>query len=122
VRFLLDESADGRLYAFLVGLGHDVLSVARDFRQGLEDWEVLALARAESRILIASDRDFGELVVEHGHEHAGGIFLRMRTRDFATVCSRIAYVLEHHALQLHEFLVVTGHDVRPGRPRRVENI
>lgn len=117
MRFLLDESADGRLYAFLVGLGHDVPSIARDFRQGLFDWEVLALARAESRILIASDRDFGELVFEHGQEHAGVIFLRLRTRDFATISSRIVYVLEHHASQLHEFLVVTDHDVRPGRPR-----
>jgi predicted nuclease of predicted toxin-antitoxin system len=78
---------------------------------------VLAAAHAESRVLIASDRDFGELVIEQGHVHAGVIFLRLRTRDFSNVCLRIAFVLEHHAAQFHEFLVVTDHDVRSGRPR-----
>jgi predicted nuclease of predicted toxin-antitoxin system len=115
VRFLLDESADGRLYAFLVGRGHDVRSIARVVQQGLSDRDVLALARAETRILIASDRDFGELVFARGQQHAGVIFLRLKTRDFSAVCSRVVHVLDHHATQLYEFLVVTDSEVRSGR-------
>jgi predicted nuclease of predicted toxin-antitoxin system len=92
-------------------------SIDRDYRQGLADPDVLALARAESRILIAADRDFGKLAFVHGQSHAGVIFFRLKTRDFPTVCARIVYVLDHYADKLDEFLVVTEHDVRSARPR-----
>lgn len=47
--------------AMLIGLGHDVSSVAeRDPRAS--DVEVLATAVEEGRILITEDKDFGELV------------------------------------------------------------
>jgi len=62
MRFLLDESADFPVAAFLTDRGHDVTSIARDYPSALEDDEVLSIAQKEQRILITNDRDFGELV------------------------------------------------------------
>jgi predicted nuclease of predicted toxin-antitoxin system len=53
MRFLLDESAEARLAAFLTARGHDA-----------------------TRILITNDKDFGELVVRERHPHAGVILFR----------------------------------------------
>lgn len=63
MRFLLDESADFPLAAFLKIQGHDVTAIAHDYPHALKDQEVLAIARQEQRILITNDRDFGELLV-----------------------------------------------------------
>ncbi len=51
MRFLLDESADFPLAAYLRGLGHDVTAIARDYPHALKDREVLAIAQREQRIL-----------------------------------------------------------------------
>jgi predicted nuclease of predicted toxin-antitoxin system len=52
VKFLLDESVDVRLAAFLTERGHDVKAVARDVPSALEDRQVLRLALGERRVLI----------------------------------------------------------------------
>ncbi len=62
MKFLLDESADFPLASFLKQLGHDVTAIAHDYPHALKDREVLSIAREEQRILIANDRDFGELI------------------------------------------------------------
>ena len=45
MRFLLDQSVDARLVAYLIALGHDALRVGRDYPSGLPDDQVLAIAR-----------------------------------------------------------------------------
>jgi predicted nuclease of predicted toxin-antitoxin system len=62
MRFLIDESADARLAAYLTSLRHDVKLVARGYAPGIPDERVLTFAHTEQRILITDDRDFGELV------------------------------------------------------------
>jgi predicted nuclease of predicted toxin-antitoxin system len=57
MRFLLDESADFPLTAFLQELGHDVTSIAHDYPSALKDHEVLEIALREARILITNDTD-----------------------------------------------------------------
>lgn len=118
MKFLLDESADSRLAPYLTGLGHDVETVAGDYTTALDDREVLAIARAEGRILITNDRDFGELVFRFQQPHAGVIFFRLSTTRLAAKIERLTYVLTHYADQLDEFLVVTPARVRIRRPRR----
>jgi predicted nuclease of predicted toxin-antitoxin system len=79
MKFLLDQSADARLVTYLRQLGHDVTRIARDYPPGLLDPKILSLARAEGRILITDDRDFGELIFRLQLPHAGVIFLRLGT-------------------------------------------
>jgi predicted nuclease of predicted toxin-antitoxin system len=62
MKFLLDQSTDGRLAVYLRKLGHDVTRIAADYPAGLLDPKILSIAYAEGRILITDDRDFGEWV------------------------------------------------------------
>ncbi len=112
MKFLVDESADARLAAYLRSLEHDAMTVARDYAPALEDAEVLAIAHREQRILITNDRDFGELVFRHGHSHSGVIYLRLSTTNLRVKIERLKYVLTHHARHFNAFLVVTDQRVR----------
>ncbi len=115
MRFLLDQSADARLVAWLTERGHDAVRIGRDHPPGLPDEEVLAIAKREGRILITDDRDFGELVFRHRQPHAGVIYLRLASYSFALTTARLNDVLTNHASRLDRFLVVTPASVRERR-------
>ena len=113
MRFLLDQSAEARIAAFLAEHGHDATRVARDYPAGLPDEQVLAIAHQEGRILIANDKDFGELVVRRGLPHVGVILLRFPLD--ATAQERIGALerlLASHPTQLDRFVVLTPQGVR----------
>jgi predicted nuclease of predicted toxin-antitoxin system len=116
MRFLLDESADARLLPHLIAQGHDVTRIATDYPAGLPDDQVLAIAHAEGRILIANDRDFGELVFRLRQPHAGVILYRLG--DFAplqTKIQRLEEVLSSYADQLDQFIVIRPGGIRVRR-------
>lgn len=121
MRFLLDESADSRLAVYLRESGHDVTVIARDYPNALDDVEVLAIAVSEQRILIANDRDFGELVVRRRLPHAGIILFRLDTIDLASKRDSLAWVLAEHDddLRAGRFLVVTSRSIRVRGPGRL---
>jgi hypothetical protein len=52
MNFLLDQSVDARLVAWLTARGHDTKRIGRDYPHGLPDREVLTIAQRERRILI----------------------------------------------------------------------
>ena len=116
MRFLLGQSADARLIAHLTEQGHGATRVAKDYPHGLPDTQVLAIARAEGRILITDDPDFGELVLRLGQTHAGVIFLRLGPHaDLAFRIAQLDHVLTHYADQLDQFIAVTSRAVRVRR-------
>jgi predicted nuclease of predicted toxin-antitoxin system len=115
MRFLLDESADYPLAAYLRGLGHDVTAIAHDYPAALADRQVLQLAQAENRILVTNDRDFGELVVRQRLPHAGLILFRLGEESIATKVRWLAYVLANHQNELQHLIVVTDQKVRVRR-------
>jgi predicted nuclease of predicted toxin-antitoxin system len=115
MKFLLDESADYPLAAALQSHGHDVTAIAHDYPRSLKDHEVLAIAYAESRILITNDRDFGDLIVRQHFAHAGVILFRLGDETLANKIAWLERVLADHADQLHQFIVVTERGVRVRR-------
>jgi predicted nuclease of predicted toxin-antitoxin system len=115
MKFPLDESADARLAAFLIARGHDVTAIARDYAQALPDWAVLAIAHRERRVLIANDRDFGELVIRQRLPHAGVILFRLTPIDLASKIARLDDVLTHYGEELDQFIVVTDRRIRVRR-------
>jgi len=115
MKFLVDQSAPARLVPFLQSRGHDATRVGADYPPGLADTDVLAIAHREQRILIASDRDFGELVFARAQSHAGVIYFRLSTATLAVHTARLTEVLTRHADELDAFLVVTDRTVRVRR-------
>jgi predicted nuclease of predicted toxin-antitoxin system len=114
MRFLLDENVDLPLADYLREQGHDVTAVAVDYTRSIKDDEVLRIARAEHRILITNDKDFGALIYEQRLDHAGVIFFRLRDEEIPTKIARLAAVLTHHvaALAAAAYIVVTDKRIR----------
>lgn len=76
VAFIADENIDAPIIARLRADGLDILSVG-ELDPGIDDDRVLEIANQQSRILITSDRDFGELVFRLGRSAAGILLLRL---------------------------------------------
>ena len=120
MKFLFDQGADFRLIPLLRELGHDVQAVSRHYPPGLADEDVVAIARAEQRVLVVADRDFGELIFHQGLIHAGVIFFRLPGAHLYTKIEHLNSVLQEYAdaLERGAFLVVTPGQIRvAGRPR-----
>jgi len=67
MRFLVDVCAGKELADWLREQGHDVKEVwKRDPR--MTDDKILNLAKAEGRVIVTVDKDFGELVVVQGEK------------------------------------------------------
>lgn len=112
MRFLLDESADYPLAAFLQQHGHDVTAIAHEYPHALSDLEVLTIAYEEQRILITNDRNFGELLFRRRLPHAGVILFRLGDEDLQTKQAWLLYILRHHSQDLHNFIIVTPQKIR----------
>ncbi len=113
MRFLLDENVEFRLAAHLAQQGHDVTAIAHDYPHALPDRDVLVLARREDRILITSDRDFGELIFRKQLPHVGVIFLRLGPGNIKVKETWLDHVITTYADTLTTtFIVVTNQGVR----------
>jgi predicted nuclease of predicted toxin-antitoxin system len=112
MRLLADENMDALIVAWLRHTGHDVVWVA-ELSPAITDSEVLALAQAQSRIVLTNDRDFGEAVFRRGEASAGIILLRLRAR---LQLDRLELVKAHWpAVQERaagHFVVVTNRKIR----------
>jgi len=117
MRFLLDENVDLPLADHLKAQGHDVTAVATDYARSINDDEVLQIARADHRILITNDKDFGALIYQQRLEHTGVIFFRLRDEDVPTKIARLDEVLADHAEALADaaYVVVTDRRIRVRR-------
>jgi predicted nuclease of predicted toxin-antitoxin system len=116
MKFLLDENVDARLKIHLTQFRHEVTRVGSDYPQGLSDRVVLSTARAEGRVLITNDRDFGELVFRLRQAHQGVILLRLGSyAPLATLIQRLDDVLARYSDELEHFLVVTPRTIRVRR-------
>jgi predicted nuclease of predicted toxin-antitoxin system len=58
----------------LAAAGHDIVWI-RTTSPGIADPDVLALAVAESRVLVTFDKDFGQLAFQHGLPATCGVIL-----------------------------------------------
>ena len=74
MRIIANENIPGLAVRKLRDRGHDVIWI-RESDPGSADHEVLALARAENRLLITFDKDFGELAFRHGFPAVNGVLL-----------------------------------------------
>jgi predicted nuclease of predicted toxin-antitoxin system len=114
VRFLVDECTGPAVAHWLRGQSHDVFSVY-DEAPGMSDDEVLSKAAAENRILITTDKDFGEFIFRRKRAHRGTILLRLDDERGASKIAAIGKLLRLNAVLADRFVVVTKSRVRFAR-------
>lgn len=112
MRLLLDECCDPHLVAELRAAGHDVHHVLEADR-GADDEAVLVLSRAQNRILVTEDKDFGELAVRYGRSVPGLVLLRFTPERRHRKAGALLALLAGHGEQLAgRFAVVEESGVR----------
>lgn len=93
MKFLADMGISTRTVAWLRQQGHDAVHLREERLQRLTDEEIIAKARAEQRILLTMDLDFGYLLAV-SKEHVPSIVLfRLEDERSEVVNERLADVL-----------------------------
>lgn len=82
MRFLADANVGRAVVAMIRSLGHDCRD-GTTLPARMADAEVLQLAATEGRILVTSDKDFGELVFRLGVVTPGVVLIRIQARTEA---------------------------------------
>jgi predicted nuclease of predicted toxin-antitoxin system len=81
----------------------------RDIDPRMADSDIMRLARQEQRIIITSDKDFGEMVYRQGMTHHGVLLLRVDELTMAQKVDVLTKVLtEHGSLLTGHFCVYQG--------------
>ena len=112
MKILANENLPGAAVEALRTRGHDVKWV-RTEAPGSRDEEVLAQAKAEGRLLVTFDKDFGELVFRAGFSSPGGIVLFRLVPTSPTHIAQMAVgILESRNDWAGHFTVVDEQRVR----------
>lgn len=112
MKFLTDENIGFAVINPLRSLGFDIKSIL-EVGRGADDISVLSLANREGRILITTDKDFGELVYANKLIHKGVILLRLRNDSSEKKFKVLGSLLTASPDTLGEtFTVVTDGTVR----------
>ncbi|MBI4451577.1 DUF5615 family PIN-like protein [Candidatus Woesearchaeota archaeon] len=112
LKFLVDESTGSAVATALRRAGYDTISVA-EIASGASDETVLDLARAQERILVTNDKDFGELIFRHRQPSAGVILLRLRVDTKQNRSTVVVGVVREFAQSISgHFIIASETEVR----------
>lgn len=112
MRFLIDECVGPTVAQWLRQEGHDVCSVFEEAR-GATDEELVHKAHRENRILLTTDKDFGEKAFRERRSHRGIVLLRLQDERPMNQVRIIRRLLQLYEDQLPDrFSVVTEAGVR----------
>jgi predicted nuclease of predicted toxin-antitoxin system len=109
---LADESCDFAVVRGLREAGHDVIAVV-EISRGVDDSEVIDLAKSDRRILITEDKDFGQLVYAAARQSSGVVFIRFPANARSSLIAAILNLVAARGDALYGLFVV----VEPGRIR-----
>ena len=114
MRLLVDESLSARVASLLTASGHDAVHIGDLGLLGAPDESVMAAAERESRVLLAADTDFGELLALGGRHLPSVILLRRGSHlpeaQAATVLANLTEVAD--ALADGAIVVISDSSVR----------
>jgi predicted nuclease of predicted toxin-antitoxin system len=88
MRILADENVARDVVAWLRTTGHDVLFAAEE-QAGAADVQWAARGEQEQRVILTSDKDFGELVFRDGLTSHGIVLLRLENLRVPDILARL---------------------------------
>jgi predicted nuclease of predicted toxin-antitoxin system len=112
MRILADENVARDIVAWLRSGGHDVLFAA-ETSPGTADARWVHIAEQEQRVILTSDKDFGELVFRDGLTSHGVVLLRLDELPVPAILARLRAVWSVvEANPARRFIVITEKKVR----------
>ncbi|WP_020603662.1 DUF5615 family PIN-like protein [Spirosoma spitsbergense] len=113
MKWLVDECTGPSVGRWLRSEGYDVYSVGEQ-SPGWSDWQVLAHAVSENRVVISNDKDSGELVFKFHLSHCGIVLMRLddeRIENKIAILSRFLASFSEPITPQH-FIVITEKAMR----------
>lgn len=113
MNLLADEGVEKQIVDHLRQDGHTVLHVA-EMQPGIPDEAVLTEANAQNALLIASDKDFGELVYRQRLVHNGVVLLRLMGLSSTLKAALVSAAMGEHGQEMQNdaFSVISPGAVR----------
>ena len=105
MKFVADEGLDAPIIHALRNGGHEVYYI-KDEHPGLSDDEVLKIANERGEILIANDKDFGELVYRLQQIHSGILLIRLSGIKPKEKAAIVLKAIEEHGKELYKAFTV----------------
>lgn len=112
MKLFADENVARDIVAWLRSRGHDVLFAA-ELQPGASDGDWLVRAEQEQRLILTSDKDFGELLFREGLSSYGVILLRLADLPVADALARLQAIWSIVETNSNgRFIVVTDRKTR----------
>jgi predicted nuclease of predicted toxin-antitoxin system len=111
MKLLADENVARDVVAWLRTSGNDVLFAA-EAQAGAPDVHWAARAEQEQRVILTSDKDFGELVFRDGLASHGIVLLRLEDLTVSDIVARLQSVWAVVEANPSRFIVITESKVR----------
>lgn len=92
---------------FLRGLEHDAVHLYEQALDRLQDSEILNKARAESRVVLTHDLDFGELVAASQERLPSVVVFRLRNMHPTRVNQYLEQIINQHKSALEQGAVIS---------------
>lgn len=112
MRFLADAGVSPRTVEFLGGLGHDAVHVRTLGLQRSPDIELVDRARADSRVVLTFDLDFGEILALGVLDKPSVILFRLADERAESVNRHLATVLSERRAELESGALILVEDAR----------
>lgn len=112
MKFVADEGVDAPIVKLLRNEGHEVYYILEE-KPGITDEEVLKIANEKKEVLLAQDKDFGELVYRLKQLHSGIVLIRLsgtKPIEKATIVSNA--IKEHGSEFFDSFTVITKNHIK----------
>lgn len=116
IKFIVDECVGSVVTKWLVENGYDAISVITDMK-GAKDIAILNRAAIENRIIITSDKDFGDIVFHKKAHHTGIILIKLHKETSKNKIKILENLLGNYADQLiNNFIVISETNIRIVKP------
>ena len=107
MRILVDENIPNITVEGLRAMGHDVLDIRGSERQGIFDDQLWALAQAERRTLVTTDKGFS---THRDDRHSGLLVVRLRQPNEQRIHARVMAAFRQFTEQEWPGLLVVMRD------------
>jgi predicted nuclease of predicted toxin-antitoxin system len=112
MKFLADMGISPATVSHLREQGFDAIRLSEQGLERLPDPEVLAKAKAEDRILLVHDLDFGELLAASGARMPSVITFRLRNMEPSHVNAVLDEILREHQAALESGAIISANEGR----------